>query len=414
MKLLVMKTPLHSFLRFLLISLVLISCTHNRTHEAVSNKVNPKTGGDKLLVFDLKKLPDKSNIKLSELGALDIKYIPLKTNSKNVISRIDNIIFCNSFFLAYGYKSVNMFRYDGSFVTEVSANGRGPNEYLGLPDVDINRDSESIYIVTVEKFLVYNKNGKFLRTFRSPTKADRMNFKFTEDGIICYYFNDLGNIENSYVLIDTTGKVIKNYPNRYPWKRKAPGVFYQGENIFYKFNNQLFKKEMYCDTIFSFKKKVFKPHMVIDVGKQRLTPDIRSGFRTRPDFSETTYQNYITPFNLFEFGDFIYYEMVMTLNGTHDLYSFIGSKKDNFKAMFVTEQGLTNDLDGGPNFWPRTIKNDSTFVSWIEAIKLKEYIDSDAFKESNPKYPNKKKELEKLADSIQENDNPIIILIKVK
>jgi hypothetical protein len=409
-----MKTPLRSLLKFLLIGMVSISCTHKRTPEAASNNAIHQTVGDNLLVFDLKKLTDKSNIKLSESGAFDIKYIPLKTNSHNVISGIGNIIFSNSYFLTYGYKSVNMFRYDGSFVTEVGTYGRGPNEYIGLPDVDINRESESIYIATVEKFLVFNKNGKFLRTFKSPAKAARMNFKFTEGGILCYFFNDLGNIENSYILIDTTGTVIKNYPDRYPWKRKAPGVFYQGENLFYKFNNRLFKKEIYCDTVFSFTNKAFNPHLVIDVGKQRLTPEIRSGFRTRPDFSETTYQNYIAPFNLFEFGDLIYYEMGMNLNGTHDLYSFLGSKKDNFRAVFVTEQGLINDLDGGPNFWPRTIKDDSTFVSWIEAIKLKKYIASDAFKKSNPKYPNKKKELEKLAKSIQENDNPIIIQVKVK
>lgn len=409
-----MKNQSKLIIKLLFINLFLISCTHHKPTVNVSNTNKQLADGDHLFVFDLKGMPELSTVKLSEIGAIEIQYIPLKTTAQNMISRINSIIFCNSYFLTYGNTSVNMFRYDGSFVTEVGTKGRGPNEYLGVSDVDINPENESIYIASGEKFLVYNKNGKFLRTFRSPTKSDRINFKFTEDGILCYYFNDFGNIENSYNLIDTTGEIIKNYRNRYLWKRKAPGVFYQGENIFYKFNNQLFRKEIYCDTIFSFKNKGFIPHIVIDVGKKRLTPEIRSSFRTRPDFSVTTYKNYITPWNLFEFGDFIYYEMIVTLNGTHDLYSFIGSKKDNFRAIVAPEQGLSNDLDGGPDFWPRTIENDSTIVSWIEALKYREYIASDAFKESNPKFPEKKKELEKLASSLKETDNPVLVMVRLK
>ena len=409
-----MKNHSESIIILLFINLFLLTCTHNKPTAIQSDTDKQSANEDHLLLFDLRRMPELSTVKLSEVGAIEIKYIPLKTNQKNVIPRINNIIFCSSYFLTYGNTSVDMFRYDGSFVTEVGTKGRGPNEYLSVSDVDINPENESIYIASGEKFLVYNKNGTLIRTFKNPYKPERMNFKFTGDGILCYYFNDLGNIENSFILIDTTGKVIKNYPNRYPWKRKAPGVFYQGENIFYRFNHQLFRKEIYCDTIFSFKNKVFKPHMVIHVGKQRLTPDIRSDFQTRPDFSETTYQNYITPFNLYEFGDHIYYEMVMTLNGIRNMYSFIGSKKGSLRAMYITEQGLTNDLDGGASFWPGKIINDSTLVSWIEALKLKEYIASNEFKESNPKYPEKKRELETLANSLKETDNPVLVLVRLK
>jgi hypothetical protein len=75
---------------------------------------------------------------------------------------------------------------------------------------------------------------------------------------------------------------------------------------------------------------------------------------------------------------------------------------------------LTNDLDGGASFWPGKIINDSTLVSWIEALKLKEYIASNEFKESNPKYPEKKRELETLANSLKETDNPVLVLVRLK
>ena len=156
------------------------------------------------------------------------------------------------------------------------------------------------------------------------------------------------------------------------------------------------------------------PHMVIDVGKRRLTPDIRSKFRINPDFSEKAYKSYLTPWNLFEFGDFIYYEMIMVLNGAENLFSFIGSKRDNFRALIVPEQGMNDDLYGGPNFWPRTIKGDSIIISWVEAMKFREYIASDAFEKSNPKFPEKKGDLENLADSLKDTDNPVLVLVRVE
>jgi hypothetical protein len=412
-----MKIPLQLLQRFLVINLVIISCTHSKSPNTGPSTVNKDTTEGQLQTFDLKRLPNISTIKLSEIGAIDIEYLPLNTTPQNVIQNIHNIIFGENYFLIRensSIKSPSMYRYDGSFVTKIGTEGRGPNEFSYVNDIDINPQNESIYIANSRqsKFLVYNKNGSFIRTFRSPLTGE-MKFKFTTDGILCYYNNSQGNIENSFILIDTTGKIIKTFPNKYLWKRIFPGVGYEGENLYYTFNSQLFKKEIYCDTIFAYNNKAFEPYMIIDEGNQRITPDIRTNIRTMAEASDVLH-NYIDPWNLFEFGDFLYYELGITINGVHDLFSFIGSKKNNFKTMVVPYEGLINDIDGGPSIWPRTVRDGNTIVSWIEALKFKEYIASDAFKNSTPEYPDKKKELEKLAKNINESDNPILILIKIK
>ena len=333
-------------------------------------KVSTDTAKGHLLTFDLKSLPDISTIKLSDIGAIEIEYLPLKTTPQNMIKQIFKIIFSKNYFLiredASG-KSPSLFRNDGSFINEVGIVGRGPNEFTGINDLDINPINESIYIANgaQSKFLVFNNNGKFIRTFKSPLKGE-MNFKFTGDGILCYYNNSQGGIENSFILVDTTGMIIKNFTNKYPWQKKTPGAGFEFENIFYRFNNQLYKKEIYCDTIFKYNNREFEPHIIIDVGNLRLTQDVRTKAKTMSD-SKDILHNFLSPFNLFEFGDFIYYEIGATINGVHDLYSFIGSKRNDFKTMIVPYEGLINDIDGGPNIWPKTIKNDSTMVSWIDA-----------------------------------------------
>jgi len=80
----------------------------------------------------------------------------------------------------------------------------------------------------------------------------------------------------------------------------------------------------------------------------------------------------------------------------------------------LTNSGLYNDFDGGPNFFPKKMVNDSTLSMWVDAYQLKAHVASETFKNATPKYPEKKKELEKLANSLSDNDNPVLILCTFK
>ncbi len=50
----------------------------------------------------------------------------------------------------------------------------------------------------------------------------------------------------------------------------------------------------------------------------------------------------------------------------------------------------------------------------IQRYQVKALIASEVFENSTPKYPEKKKQLEKLANSLNENDNPVLMLVKLK
>ena len=76
--------------------------------------------------------------------------------------------------------------------------------------------------------------------------------------------------------------------------------------------------------------------------------------------------------------------------------------------------GLYNDIDAGPRFIPQKQVNDSVMVMWVQAGELKNHVSSDDFKNNMPKYPEKKKELEKLAASLKETDNPVLVLVRLK
>jgi hypothetical protein len=355
--------------------------------------------------FDLKELPKISNIKLSDLGFTEVEYIPLETNEKSVFNRITDIKIGNGFFLIQYFTTILKFNFNGSFLTKIGTVGRGPNEFTVVHDLDIDKKNQKIYLVSAwqRKINVYSENGKFIRTFKCPLNTTHI--KVTEDGILCYSINSFANIETSFNLIDTAGKIIKSFPNKYPWQlTRRDAYVVEAENLFYRFNNQLFKKELYSDTIYIYGMGNFKPYLVIEQGKRLITAKARTDFDP-----EYLMENFITPWKLFEFGDYIYYEFLINHKG----YGLIGSKKNDFHVVINTEEGFYNDLDGGPNIGPDAIKDDNTIISWIDAIKLKNHIASEAFKNSIPKYPEKKKELEKLANSLKETDNPVLMMVRL-
>ncbi len=392
--------------KILILSLFVISC-HN-SNKMVKNQ---------LITFNLKKLPEISEVRLSDLGFVDIEYIPLETNEQSMISGINDIFMPieirvdESSYLLKHSKTILKFQKNGSFVSRIGTVGRGPKEFIVAHDVDINLKDHNIYIVSAwqKKFNVYSESGEFIQTFNMPLYAP-IDFRFIDSNILCYCENHMGNIENSYTLLDTNGQVIKSFHNRYPFKNHDAFGFTH-ENLFYRFNNRLFKKEVYSDTIYVYENMDFKPHLVIEVGKKLITPDARSKY-------DGMYiaKNYIDQMNLFEFGDYVYYEFMYKFELPDDvlIFNYIGSKRNNYQVLINKSQGIIDDLDGGLNILPRTIKDDYTIIALIDALKLKTHVASDAFKNSVPKYPEKKKELEKLAYNIKETDNPILILAKLK
>jgi len=407
-----MNSSVLNFIIGLVLCLTIISC-----HNSKKKDQNP------IKVFDLKELPNLSTLKLSDLGFVNIEYIPLETNEESMLPNIEGlslnwgsyrILADDNYIILKLWNKILKFRNDGSFVGLVGTEGRGPHEYTVAHDIDVNPENHNTYLVSAwqKKFNVYSDKGDFLRSFQMPIYAP-VEFRFVDGNILCYSDNLQGNIENSFVLLDTNGIILKNFPNKYPFTKHKSGVAHglTHENLFYRFNNQLLKKEVYSDTIYAYKNMDFRPSLVIEVGERLITPKARSEFE-----GLEIGKKYINPLNLFEFGDFVYYAFIyeFILGGDTKLYGFFGSKEKDFEAVINLEEGLINDLDGGPNILPSTIKDDNTVIAIIDALKLKTHVASVDFKNSKPKLIQKKKELEKLASNLKETDNPILILLKLK
>lgn len=365
-----------------------------------SRSVNNKTK-----TFEVSKMKNPQKIKLSDLNAVNIEYIPLETNTLSLISEIRKIKNCDDFFLVINFSTILKFKKDGTFLTKIGQKGKGPSEFLNAHCVAINPENNDIYIVSgwENKIYVYSKNNVFLKSFNSPTATKKI--EFIGKDILCYSPNTDGTVINSYNLINTNGKIIKSFSNKYPYKSQDNTIFYQNENIFFKYQDQLFKKEIYSDTVYVFENFQFHPKYILNQGNATLTPKARENKEPIQ-----IAQNYITQRNLFMIDNKIFYEY--SKNGKR--LCFIGSTKNKWQVNITEKQGLINDIDGGLNFQIKTCLKSNTIISWITPLELKKHITTKKFQHSIPKYPEKKKKLEELANRLNNNDNPVLVLVALK
>ena len=154
--------------------------------------------------------------------------------------------------------------------------------------------------------------------------------------------------------------------------------------------------------------QIFEPAVILDRGGRLITLEAqisRSGSR-RAEYIEDT--------KIIQFGDHVYAEFIDRA-AEYTRYGFYASfDKSSQYLMSINEHGIINDIDGGPSIRMKTSLNSNTVISWIDAFELIAFVNSDEFKNSIPKYPEKKKELERLANSLNENDNPVLMLVTLK
>ncbi|MEL7585425.1 MAG: 6-bladed beta-propeller [Prolixibacteraceae bacterium] len=363
--------------------------------------------------LDLQNLDKASQISITALGAVDIKYIPLSTDSNTRMSEIWNLKTLNNYFYIEdrGKKSkILKFSGTGDFLCEIGQRGKGPHEYLFSSDFAISSKNQNVFILSgsEDKFYIYSSEGKFIRTMSSPSEKTS-SLDCLENNIICYSGNRDGSVKNSFDIIDFKGRVIKSFSNKYPYQSTGFETGFSKECIFYMYEGQLCIKEFHSDTIFIFDQQLhFTPKFILKQGIKRFLPEIREVKDMSAYLAESS--KYISQKNLFESNSYLFFEF--NLEKQH--YYSISSKISGRTYLVNAKSGLINDLDGGPNILPKAIKDDNTIVAWIEAYQFKAYVASDEFKNSIPKYPEKTRELENLADALNENDNPILMLVKLK
>jgi len=223
------------------------------------------------------------------------------------------------------------------------------------------------------------------------------------------------------LLINTLGDTIHFKSNCYKYKKVIKtNAIASAEMLVYSIGNMVCFKEEFSDTVFyaNAKDNFFKPRMIFDSHGTLFTSAMRGGSDipgkdvTRIDYIYET-SRYV----------FCWYWTSESLNGflfdrkIKKKYNFFKVyAKDDFKSE-ILKNGLKDDLGGGPDFnieFAHNFFSDGKIFSLVEAMTLKKYVAGEGFKNAKIRDPEKKEKLKKLADSLNETDNPVLIVVTPK
>jgi hypothetical protein len=417
----------------ILVMIFFCSCSHKST--------NDTSNTDTVIEIDLLSEPGSTVKKLSEI-ATNVEYIPLQTTESSLIARlvlkivnVDNRIYIRNSGLG---GEILCFDIDGKFHFKLQNVGRGPGEYTSITDFDISSDNKILTILSSidRKLLVYGISETGFTFQRSITLRDPAPWKVSMVPETVNAFLAIppwrGTEPTLSLLINTVGDTIHFKPNCYKYENvRKTGSRALNEMLVYSIGNMVCFLEEFSDTVFyvDAKDNLFKPRMIFDTHGTLFTPEMRGN--PKIPYDHTSYIG-----NIFETSRYVFYSYGTKETRNSDppivnvFFDKMTKKKYKLDVEFIFEtifdnpvkipmNKLKDDLSGGPDFNMRIdlwsiYCSGGKFFSFVEALTLKQYVNSEDFKNIKVSDPNKKEDLKKLADSLNETDNPVLIAVTPK
>jgi hypothetical protein len=367
----------------------------------------------------------ENKITLADI-ADDISYIPLD-NTIPIGSVYSIEITANNIYVSM--KDVGIVQYDrqGTFIGIIARKGRGPGELQYGFNFAVDERTGNVFVVDHSYITkVYSDNGTFLREISLKNIGSETGWEgdIAIFNSLLFYPNSLGsgNSKYAWVFLDTLGNLVASKKNSVPPFQTNS----ERQAALYKFRNRLFYYNYFNDTIFAILPDLsYKAEYIFAQGEHRWPKD---GITTK-SITETTAQIFklFDPGQIFETNRFIilnysYLDIGgICLIDKKSKKTFLPIKLDERPTQYIRFRkyisNLINNLDGGSalkglNYYS---ENDSEYLtSMIDPIELITIVSSNEFKNSTPKFPEKKKKLEGLVNSLKVTDNPVLMMVRLK
>lgn len=341
----------------------------------------------------------------------DIKYIPLD-NSFPIGSFYSIKISAQNIYMSIKDIGIIKFNRDGTNPKLIGSRGRGPGEYYYFMNFDIDPKMGSIYVLDKNVIKVYSGSGQFKRSISLKEYDEYFeNIHFFNEKLLVSDYITMGVAKYSWLILDTTGALLKKKYNPIPTFKCNLGS--GGGAYFY--NDKIFYWDWYNDTIFSISSNLsIKEIVLFNTGEFRFPKTVIK------DYTKT--DQFMWPNVLLETNKFFLFSYCLK----HKYFIKLYFKNNNNTFITLAEQdlsngqpigGIRNDIDGGPTLWPTnyfTDKGREYLIGIAFPFQILKNVTSVEFKSISTNYPFKKKELEKLANSLKETDNPVLMIVRLK
>ncbi len=345
----------------------------------------------------------------------EILFIPLETKEECVVSNRPRFYADEKFIVKDGSKQIYLFdRQTGNFIREIGVNDQSPEGYRSSGNGAVfNEQNQLVYASGWNgNYCAYNFQGKKAGNVKLPENEQVFTFGSINDSVFAgYLINFMGDQKFKIVLFDEKGEMLKKYPNYNSFKKVEQSIsVITYEGLFYNYNNGLFFKELFDDTLFQVKTDTLLPRYVFNGGKfnpvyenreelVQSKPTVDGGYKWGLD-------DCYTLTNLVESSRFMIFELRFQKK------SFFGIYDKTEKTTKIAENNL--EIKVGENaFLPLKITNvyinsKNELVTYIDAFELAQWM------QENPEKIKKLPEQYQPLKNITENDNPVVVIAKLK
>ena len=305
---------------------------------------------------------------------------------------------------------IKRFGIDGKFKNTISKKGKGPEEYIEFGGFEIDKKTGVIYLMDYLKnsFSSFTLNGDFIGN--EIPKRKTFHWKLYDDEKICYLYGLSYNYNsdfNSLLFTDRNGKETKTLlPQEKLDKNELSKTPIKNSRLYY-FHDSLTVWEGYTGIIYRLTNNYnLIPKYKLLSGKNGLPNKLDYNYHL--NFSKVNKQ-YLQIIRFIESNNHFFFE-ISDRGGIPRL--LIYNKTTNDITCVPEMNSVINDYDGGMAFWPDGMTRDGRHYKVIQLYRLKDHFKKP--KPENLKYPEKYDELKRMVDSSHEDDNPIIMLVKLK
>lgn len=188
------EKPLGKVIILLIFSSIVCMCCQ-------SNPERAKLGD--IITIDISK--NYPRPKKNDQVFFDVEYVPLETN-KDVLVDSEHAILkyiSEQYIVVTTYgnrREIFIFNRNGKNISVLNHNGRGPEEYTAMRDVVFDEKNEEIFVfdnIGTGRILVYSITGEYKRTLKHSTDLFlTMAYEFDEETILVY--DTKGLYDNTY------------------------------------------------------------------------------------------------------------------------------------------------------------------------------------------------------------------------
>ena len=350
----------------------------------------------------------------------DVEYIKLQTTDASLIGSITKVEYVNGNLFIQSKSLIYMFDKEGRFIRRIGGIGGGPEEYV--KSFDFTADDSLVYVNSRNKICKYRiSDGSFAGGYMllPPHEDNFQIFSLSNSNIVNVKgFAMIQNSQIGFVRSNNGDSIVCKYPNFYPLNiedlKKAKAI--SELPITWPYKDIVNIHVLNNDTVFSVRDSVFYPRFVIDLGKYKMPSNIwydrKERFIQEPNYiilrTGVETSNYL--YMLFHNNDF---------TNTNYSYCFRYSKSTgeikvwkNFREKY--QIGFKNDVDGGTGVRVNFQIKGNYLWNEISPTTVDEYLTPEHFKNASATMPEKKAKLQRLSQTMQPDDNPIIALYKLK